>query len=97
MSITLPFLLNLPERTPHGIDGLTFCMKFMEMLDGNGNLHANYDRIKAFIVSQIKRGMTTQEDHDLAQGIVNYVRSTPETNERLEAMDYLFNIKFIQP
>jgi hypothetical protein len=86
--------LNLEAERKHGIDKLDILIHFMPLLEGN-KVEKNFNRLKSYIVSQIKRGITKQEEVNLMEGIVKYVQSEPGTNERMKSMIYLFNLEFL--
>lgn len=78
----------------YGIDPVKIAINFMDVLDGH-KMRQSYDRFKSYLVSQIKRGITDQEEFDLAKGILNYVKSEPGSDERLTAIKYLFELQFL--
>lgn len=83
-------------KTKHGIDKLTVMLKFMSIVEpGTSKVKNNFNRFKSFICQQMKRGMTLQEETNLMEGIVKYLHSEEQTNERFEAMDYIFELKFL--
>jgi len=82
-----------PPPNAFGLDALEITVKFLGVIEGREN--SRYNRFKSWIVQQIKRGLTVQEEIDLAQGIVNYIQSEPATADRKNAMDYLFALKFL--
>lgn len=84
------------KTTKHGLDKLSVMCHFIPVIESNGNsIQKELNRLKSFIVSQIKRGTNPQEELNLMQGILDYVKSDPGTNERTTAMDYLFDLKFL--
>lgn len=85
----------LPEIglvTKYGIQTLQLMDRFMRVFDGDT---ADYNRFKSWLVSQIMRGITKQEEFDLMQGLLAYIQSEEATHERLGAMRYLFGLEFL--
>ena len=83
------------DKTIHGIDKLNLMLRFMKVLDGK-RPKQDYNRFKSWLVQTLKRGLTAQEDLNLATAIYNYVKSSEATPERIEAMNYLFDAKFLE-
>ncbi len=83
--------------TKFGIDRLRLMLFFMPLLEANSSKKADrtLNRLKSFLVQQIKRGITAKENLDLLQGCYEWVKSDAQTNERLKAMDYLFDLEFL--
>jgi len=81
-------------KTKDGIDKLELMVRFIGVLDAN-NLANEYDDFKSWLNSNLNRKMTNIEEINLAKGILRYIKSDEETNERLEAMEYLFNTDFL--
>jgi hypothetical protein len=81
-------------KKKHGIDKLQLMAKLMPILEGQ-KVKSNYNKLKSYLVSQLKRGITPREEENLCQAIVDYVQSDAASNERIRAMDNLFNLKFI--
>lgn len=86
--------LSTQKKTRHGIDRFLLMLKFIEVIEGKSK--TGFIRLKSFIVQQIKRGITRQEEEDLLNGILRYIRSEPSTTEREEAMKYLFGAEFMK-
>lgn len=83
--------------TQYGLDKLAVMLHFMPVLHSDGySIEKELNKLKSFIVSQIKRGTTPKEELNLMQGILDYVKSEPGSNERTTSMDYLFDLKFLQ-
>lgn len=84
------------KTTKHGLDKLSVICHFIPVIESNADsIEKRLNRLKSFIVSQIKRGTNPQEEMNLMQGILDYVKSDPGTNDRIKAMDYLFDLKFL--
>ena len=81
-------------KTKDGIDKLELMVRFIGVLDAN-NLANEYDDFKSWLNSNLNRKMTNIEEINLAKGILRYIKSDEGTNERLEAMEYLFNTDFL--
>lgn len=88
------FMPDDNDKTIHGIDKLNLMLRFMKVLDGK-RPKQDYVRFKSWLVQTLKRGLTPQEDLNLATGIYNYVKSDQATPERMNAMNYLFDAKFL--
>jgi hypothetical protein len=93
MNKTMNEFLDLELKTKHGIDKLQILVKFFPIIH-DGNTSA-YNKLKSFLVCALKRGIKSEEEINMCQGIINYVNSEPGTNERLSAMQYLFNLEFL--
>ncbi len=89
--------MDMELETPHGIDKCRLMLICMPLLDAKGStvMDKRLANLKSFIVQQIGRGTTKEEELCMLEALKNYVVSDPQTNERAEAMDYLFNAKFI--
>jgi hypothetical protein len=87
----------LKEKTKHGIDVLQMMAEFLLII--HEEKFENYDNhIKNFellISKQIKRELTPQEKLDIYHGILNFINSESASNERIIAIEYLFEAKFI--
>lgn len=91
---SLPF--DLETKTIHGIDKLDIMIHFISVIETkNSKVKSEFNRFKSFLVEKLKRGLTPQEEINLAEGIVKYLQSEQETNERIKAMNYLFNLEFL--
>lgn len=95
---TMDKFFDQQMKTKHGVDKTDLMIRFMPVLEARGSrkLRNSFNRLKSFICQQIKRGITPQEDIRLSEGILKYVQSDPGTNERFQAMDYLFELKFLE-
>lgn len=76
------------------VDSLDVMIKFIPIWESKNHKSA-YNKLKSFLCQRIKRGITKEEEVNLLQGIGNYINSKPATQERTEAMKYLFNLKFL--
>lgn len=84
-------------KTRQGIDKLQVMVKFMYVVESEvSKLEGNLNRFKSFLCEQLKRGITPEEELSLLSGIDRYIKSNAGENERLEAMDYLFELKFLK-
>ena len=104
MKTILPFLFmstgidsdDMKLTTDSGIDKLRFMIKILSVLDAEeSKVKREYGKLKSWLYSQLKRKITIEEEISLLEGIDDYLRSEPGTPERLTAMNYLFNTKFI--
>jgi tRNA C32,U32 (ribose-2'-O)-methylase TrmJ len=87
---------TMNDKTASGIDKLRLMLKFMSVLDADENKgKREFGKLKSWLYSQLKRKITTEEEVSLLEGIVNYLHSEPGTPERMTAMNYLFDAKFI--
>ena len=85
-----------PTTTKYGVCKLKLMVHFMAVIETKlSKVKGNFTRFKSFIVSQIKRGITPEEEKNLLEGIHNYLKSDQATNERMAAMDYIFELKFL--
>lgn len=88
---------NMDDKTDSGIDKLQLILKFMSVLDADEvKTKVEFGKLKLWLYSQLKRKITTEEEISLLEGILNFIRSEPATPERMTAMNYLFNAKFIK-
>lgn len=91
-------MLELEIKTIHGISKLDIIIRFISVIEATpGTAGFRLNRFKSFLVEKFKRGITPTENANLAQGILNYIQSDPGTNERMNAMNYLFELKFLEP
>ena len=80
----------------HRIDKLDLMIRFISVIEIKpSKAEKEYNRFKSWLVEKLKRGLTPQEEIDLMQGILKYIQSDAETNERMSAMNYLFDLKFL--
>lgn len=89
--------MNLDLTTKYGIDKTRLMLRFIPVIHATTEkkIDKGLNKLKSFLVQQIKRGITPQENLALLEGIRNYIISDSGTNERMDAIDYLFNLKFI--
>jgi hypothetical protein len=79
------------------VDKLLVMMKFMAVVESNPDkAQSNLNKFNSFVVSQIKRGITPQENVNIITGFYNYIRSDAATKERTDSMDYMINLKFLE-
>ena len=89
-------ILELEIKTKSGLDKLELMVRFISIIETKKSKVDNeYNRFKSWLVLQLKRGFTPSEEANLMQGILNYIQSDGETNERIEAMKYLFEAEFL--
>lgn len=87
-------MVDMELTTKHGIDKTMLMLKFMTIVEGKKG-KSDYNRFKSWLVQQLKRGLTAQEGVALVEGILKYIQSEPATNERMDAMKYLFGAEFL--
>lgn len=85
-------------KTPFGIDKLKVMVMFMPILESKSEDQASkaIAKLKSFLVQQLKRGITPQEELDLLTGCRNWCITDAGTNERMKSMNYLFELKFLK-
>ncbi len=85
-------------KSKYGIDKLIIMVMIMQIIEGDGGLETkvNHEKFIKFLEKETKRGLTNREHLHLAEGILKYIQSDPQTNEREAAMKYLFNLDFLQ-
>jgi hypothetical protein len=89
-------LFDRADKTKHGIDKLDIMVHFLPVIESSGRkAKNNFTRFKSFLCEKLKRGITAVEEKNLLEGIVKYLQSEQATNARTEAMDYLFDLKFL--
>lgn len=88
--------MNLDLTTKYGIDKTKLMVRFIPVIEATTEkkIDKGLNKLKSFLVQQIKRGITPQENLALLE-IRNYIISDSGTNERMDAIEYLFNLKFI--
>lgn len=88
---------DMELTTKQGVDKLRLMLHCMSVIEFKSEKQTTkaIDKLKSFLVQQLKRGITPQENIDLLEAIRQYIISDPETNERTSAMNNLFNLKFI--
>ena len=86
------------RKTKFGIDQLDVAIMLLPIIESRGNHQASkaLNRFKSFLVQKLKRGITSTEEINLMQGLLDYVRSEPGTNERMKAINYLNELEFLQ-
>lgn len=84
-------------KTKFGIDKLMVMVNLINVIEFRevSEIQENLIEFENFIAEGIGREMSPVEKINLYQGIINYNKSEPETNERMDAMNYLFELKFI--
>lgn len=88
---------DMEMKTKQGIDKTMLMLKFMSVIESEGaKIKRNYNRFKSYLCQQLQRGITPQEEKNLLEGIGKYLHSEGGERERLEAMDYLFELKFLK-
>jgi hypothetical protein len=63
---------------------------------GQDKIHTMMTRFISFIEERIGREILPNEKIDLYKGCLTFVQSKPCTNERMEVMDYLFSLEFLE-
>ncbi len=93
-----PIYPDFPQKTKQGLDTLDVMLLFIPIIESRSFNKANkdIDKLKSWLVEKLKRGITPQENINLLQGLLEYVRSEPMTNEREKAMKYLFEAEFLE-
>lgn len=87
-------LINTKLTNRIGFDRLDIMVHFLPVLESE-NIEKDMNELKSFISDQIKRELETEEEINLYDGLINYVSSEPATDERSEAMNYLFDFHFL--
>lgn len=84
-------------KTKFGIEKVNLMLKVIEVVESRGNdkLRKSIDRLKSFLVQQMQRGLTRNEEIGLLQALRDYSRSEPATDERAKSMERLFDLEFI--
>jgi tRNA C32,U32 (ribose-2'-O)-methylase TrmJ len=106
MKTILPFLLSavdlnsnfeeMDDKTASGIDKLELMLRFISILESEkGQTSIEFGKLKSWLYRQLKRKITSEEEVSLLTGIANYIYSAPATPERMNAMNYIFEAKFI--
>lgn len=93
----IPLLSEMMEQTTkHGLDKLELMVRFISVIEADASKgKKEFTRMKSWLVEKLKRGLTPQENIALAEGILKYLQSEPMTDERTEAMKYLFDANFL--
>lgn len=84
-----------PTTRKGNLDKLNVTVRILGILETK-NPKSDYNKFKSYLVSQLKRGITPQEEMNLAQGIVNFIQTDGGTNERLKTMEYLIELEFLE-
>ncbi len=89
--------LDFSEKTKHGIDKLHLMVLFIKIIEGESKeqFEKAMDELKLFLVKELKRELTPQENVDLLFACKEYIMSDVETQKRLDSMAHLFELKFI--
>lgn len=90
-------MVDFDLTTKYGIDRTKLMIRFIPVIEAKTEkeIDKQLNRLKSYLVQQLKRGITPQENIALLEGIRNYIISDSATNERMAAMEYLFNLDFI--
>lgn len=92
------FTYDLELKTKHGIDKLEIMVNLISVIEAKpSKCKQELNRFKSFLVEKLKRGLTPQEEIAFMEGMVKYIQSDEATNERLNSMNYLFNLEFLTP
>lgn len=84
---------NEPVR---GIDKLEILVNYIPVLTGGSETtKKEFTTFKSWLAEKIKRKITLHEEVALVQGIIEYINTDGETNERLAAMKYLYDLEFL--
>lgn len=78
-----------------GVDELDLMVQFMKVLHIDRGYEPAFNNFKSYLASQIKRGITPEEELRLCEGILSYVMAEPASNERDQAMKHLFTLSFL--
>lgn len=83
-----------------GIEPVLVSVKFIPLLCMERYSEKKYTqaliRIKSFLVSQIKRGITATEERDMLNAVIKFYKADPGTNQRIQATNYLLKLKFLK-
>lgn len=83
-------------NTKHGLNKLNLMIRFFQILNAKeSKIEKELNRLKSWLVQQLKRGLKPHEELGILEGILKYIQSEPETNERMKAMNYLFEAEFL--
>lgn len=83
-------------HTKCGINTLDLMIKFLSIFGMEPpEYEKEYNRLVLWLTEKLKRNITPKEEIALGEGIIKYINSAPETNERSEAMKYLFEAQFL--
>lgn len=86
----------MEQTTKHGIDKMDLMIKFIPILNPEEGKEQEFlSGLKSFLSEKLKRELTPQEEIALLEGILKYLQSEPATNERRNAMKYLFETNFL--
>lgn len=85
-------------RNSYGIDKTYVLLKIMEIIEAPNVKKGKsvLNRFKSFLVQQLKRGLKQSEDLNFKKGIMAYIETDPESNERMDAINYLMELKFLE-
>ena len=89
----LDILDSEPKAEYNRLDMLVWVIGIIEAKPSKTK--SRYNRFKSFLVEKMKRGITTQEETNLSQGILNFIQTEPGTDERMKAIFYLMDGKFL--
>lgn len=80
----------------YGISKLDISIYFLTLIEGGKEcFDANYNAVIDFLQTELKRKLTQMEITKMGQGLIAFIKSELGTNERLNTMDYLFNLEFL--
>lgn len=89
--------LFLNKKTKVGyIDKLELMVEFIRVIESpEAKEKENFDKFKQWLSGQIKRDLKETELMALLNGMLKYIQSEPETKQRMEVMQYLFEAEFL--
>ena len=90
-------LMPLKETTKHGLNTLCLMINFISVFECKEDQEiTEFEKLLSWLCIQLQRDITTEEEFNIAKGILKYIQSEPGTDERFDAMKYLFSAEFLQ-
>lgn len=91
-SLGQPFVDPTEMENKFGIEPMEILLRFCRIMDHPGKY---YNRFKSYIVSQIQRGITREEENKLGKLLLSYIDSDPGTKERIVATNSIIKLEFL--
>lgn len=80
-----------------GISTIQIKIRLLYVLrNDNKQSRKQFNKFKSFLVCELKRGITNVEHNNLVAAIKNYKTTASMSKERIEAVKYLVNLKFLE-
>lgn len=83
-----------PKLNELGFDQLEVMVMLIKLLDAS-TTRQTYYAFKFYLEEKLNRKLTAPEELAMGEGCLKMVRSEPETKERTDSINYLFQLEFL--